>query len=186
MAFIRSVRALLAVTAPLGAALAFSAGGCSTGTSTSSGGVGAVQSEVDYCTRREERVKSCAPDGSTPGPVSRDGCGRDYRCAQLTMIDPASYLACRTTTDCAQSVSDDKCLGVVASAAISGKDQADACAKKVASCGDEGKRFDETCPLLPAFNADALAKLAACLDRPCDQIDDCFEATYEALSPDCR
>ncbi len=87
--------------------------------------------------------------------------------------------------DCTTSAGNDRCFNEAAKGRSA--PQADTSAKKYAECkSGSGKAFDDdTCGLLPGLNASALAKLAACIDKPCDQIDDCLDATRDAISPAC-
>jgi|GEM_PF-5951842 len=160
---------------------------CSGNTAGSSSGVGIVsRTEAQYCADRESRVTTCAADSGTSVVFDRSGCGRDYRCRTVLLAAPDAYLSCRTNPDCGARTSDDSCLGEAGRGRSTA--EADRCAKRYAECkASGGKGFDDdSCPVFPAIEPSALVKLTACLDKPCEQIEDCLEATVKALHPDCN
>lgn len=162
-------------------------GTVSSSSSGSSGGV--VRAESTYCSDRESQAKACAADsGVDAGSLTfdRNSCAADYRCYGALLAAPDAYLACRTNPDCSASKSKDTCLAKAGEGRTT--DKSDVCAKKYAECkAAGGKSFDdETCGALRSLAPDPLAKVAACLDKPCDQVSACIDATVTAISPDCK
>jgi hypothetical protein len=177
------MRSLLTLGAGFAASLALVVA-CSGGTTNTGGSGGTTFVAQSYCDQREARTKSCAPDGAVLPPYDRGGCTRDYDCAVALLANPDGYLRCRSNPDCSQSTSDDRCS---AQAAVGTAPQADACAKKYAECKSAGgKTFsDDTCGSLNALNASSQQKVYACIEKPCDQIRDCIDATVKAIHPSC-
>ncbi len=160
---------------------------CGGGSSNSSA---TTQTEDAYCQARESRITACAGDsGVSVGSFDRNdfrrGCGRDYRCAVAVAANPDAYFSCRSNTNCARDTESDDCLSQSARGIV--RPESDVCAKKYASCkAAKEKTFDDdTCAGLNAMRDDVVGKVVACLDRPCGEIEDCVEATLEAISPDC-
>lgn len=158
----------------------------------------------DYCGKLKARYDAC-PNGSggpsaDPAPVGDGGtaptptrpafnqanCERDHRCI-TALFDNAvtrGYLDCASNTDC--SVSTSKCDDDAISAGPNAT-EADTCAKKYAECknGKDGDFDDDICTAVKALNSDTLSKVMPCLDKPCREIEDCVEATTEAISAGC-
>jgi hypothetical protein len=158
---------------------------CSGGTGGTTGGGGTTQTAQSYCDNRESVSASCQSDAGSGFTFNRNDCNDDYTCAVALYVAPDAYFACRTNTDCAVRRGSDSCLAESAQGRT--VPQADPCAKKYAACkAAGGKSFDDdTCPVLNALNDSALTKIAACLDKPCDQISECVKATVKAISPGC-
>lgn len=158
--------------------------GTSSGSSGSSGGsVATSYSEDQYCSLRENRTISCVGDGATA--FDRASCQKDYRCHVRISVSPDSYFGCRASKDCAAKSSDDYCMGVAATGRST--PEADACAKKYAECkAAGGKSFsDDNCGIMNALEPGTLSLLAACVAKPCEQIEDCLDATEETI-PECK
>lgn len=100
------------------------------------------------------------------------------------MVNPDSYLSCRSNQDC-NAGGDDDCMRQSAGTRV--VPISDVCAKKYAECkAAGGKAFDDdTCPILNALNDSTNDRIGSCFDKPCDQIGDCIEASYEAAAPAC-
>lgn len=152
----------------------------------------------DYCAKLKARYDACPngnsgpsadpalPDGGTPTrpAFNESRCQNEHRClTSLYVADvTTNYLACASNTDC--SVSTSKCDDD-AIAAGPNTTEADTCAKKYAECKSGGKGFDDdVCVSVRIFNSDTLAKTMVCFDKPCDQIEDCLEATVKTIAGD--
>lgn len=156
----------------------------------------------DYCGKLKARYDACPNTGTTnadPAPLPDGGvaprpqrpafndaaCTKSHSCL-TALYDTAmvnKFLDCASNTDCAVNVSrcDDDAI-----AAGPNPTEADTCAKKYAECKAGPKGFDDDiCVSIRGLNSDALSKVVPCLDKPCDQIDDCVEATVNTIAPGC-
>ncbi len=153
--------------------------------STSGGSTGTTtQTQTSFCDAREAVVKKCAPDGSI-GELDRPRCNREFDCNVAVLVDPDAYFNCRTRDDCVVGAGDDRCRREAAGNRT--VPLSDVCAKKFAECKAAGGLGfdDEVCPMLNAFTDAMNERLAECFAKPCDQIDDCLEVSYEAAAPAC-
>ncbi len=157
----------------------------------------------DYCGKLKARYDACpggsgfqdpAPSvdgGTTPTPTrpafNQAACEKSHRCLTALFDNKVTndYLACASNTECSASTSncDDNALSAGPNAT-----EADVCAKKYAACkaGKDGDFDDDICGSVKALNSDTLSKVMVCFDKPCKEIDDCVEATTQAISADCE
>lgn len=159
-------------------------------------------SKADYCGKLKERYDACpdtgagsttttsGPDGGTTTTTTRDPfnqvrCENEHTCLE-TVFEGAitsAYLDCAATKDC--TVGTSKC-DEQAFAAGTHATEADVCAKKYAECKSGKTSFsDDYCVNVRGMNADALAKVMPCFERPCEQVRDCYKATLSAFAPTC-
>jgi len=177
----RAARAGIVVVGAAVLGIVVAVGACTTGT----GGVaGVARSQQQYCELREMRAKKCAPDGSTVS-FSQSGCTNDYQCAVGIFAFPDAYIECRSSQDCAASVSDDRCI--TQSSGGRTVPASDKCTQKLAACkAAGGKSFDDDlCGVLGALVDGAVAQISSCFDQACDQVDDCVEAAVKRYTPSC-
>lgn len=156
----------------------------------------------DYCGKLKARYDACPNTGgdtAEPAPLPDGGvaprpqrpafndaaCTRSHTCL-TTLYETAlvnKFLDCASNTDCSVSVSrcDDDAISAGSNAT-----EADTCAKKYAECKAGPKGFDDDiCVSIRGLNSDTLSKVMPCIDKPCDQIDDCVEATVNTIAPGC-
>jgi len=148
----------------------------------SSGGSGNVAGgSFDYCAAKTNRANSCET-----GTVDQADCKQEQICYDnaIRAEDRDGILRCVATRAC--NSGDDRCIEEPAkkyatdptvSAFIT------SCNGKRMSCG--GGFTDDFCSILFGVLSDAArTKIKACIDLPCAEVGDCFDAAMTSLGCD--